>query len=122
MIKNERQYRITKSEAEKFRDSLKGWDSTPPDGIDPVIHAALVEPVIFAQVIGNAVIWPGVETFDVLPKPGRQKNHQKDEAQRQRPLPDIKPHLVRHLGFCNCGIARFIHGLELKVNERAAAR
>jgi transcriptional regulator with XRE-family HTH domain len=40
MIKNERQYRITKAEAEKFRDSLKGWDPTPPDGIDPVIHAA----------------------------------------------------------------------------------
>src|SRR5436309_2113953 len=40
MIKNERQYRITKSEADKFQGSLEGWDSTPPDGIDPVIHAA----------------------------------------------------------------------------------
>jgi transcriptional regulator with XRE-family HTH domain len=40
MIKNERQYRITKAEAEKFQDSLKEWDPTPPDGIDPIIHAA----------------------------------------------------------------------------------
>src|SRR5437867_1920017 len=40
MIKNERQYRITKAEADKFQNSLKGWDPTPPDGIDPVIHAA----------------------------------------------------------------------------------
>jgi transcriptional regulator with XRE-family HTH domain len=40
MIKNERQYRITKAEAEKFQGSLKGWDPTPPDGIDPVVHAA----------------------------------------------------------------------------------
>ena len=40
MIKNERQYRITKAEAEKFQGSLEGWDPTPPDGIDPVIHAA----------------------------------------------------------------------------------
>src|SRR6266480_2032434 len=39
MIKNERQYRITKAEAEKFQGSLEGWDPTP-DGIDPVIHAA----------------------------------------------------------------------------------
>ena len=40
MIKNERQYRITKAEAEKFQGSLNGWDPTPPDGIDPVVHAA----------------------------------------------------------------------------------
>jgi transcriptional regulator with XRE-family HTH domain len=40
MIKNERQYRITKAEAEKFQRSLEGWDPTPPDGIDPVIHTA----------------------------------------------------------------------------------
>src|SRR3954463_5860186 len=40
MIKNERQYRITKAEAEKFQGSLEGWDPTPPDGIDPVVHAA----------------------------------------------------------------------------------
>jgi transcriptional regulator with XRE-family HTH domain len=40
MIKNERQYRITKAEAEKFQGSLEGWDPTPPDGIDPAIHAA----------------------------------------------------------------------------------
>src|SRR5439155_21555835 len=40
MIKNERQYRITKAEAEKFQGSLDGWDPTPPDGIDPVVHAA----------------------------------------------------------------------------------
>jgi transcriptional regulator with XRE-family HTH domain len=40
MIKNERQYRITKAEAEKFGDSLKNWNPTPPEGIDPVIHAA----------------------------------------------------------------------------------
>jgi transcriptional regulator with XRE-family HTH domain len=40
MIKNERQYRITKAEAEKFKSSLEGWDPTPPDGIDPAIHAA----------------------------------------------------------------------------------
>lgn len=40
MIKNERQYRITKAEAEKFRGALDGWDATPPGGVDPVIHAA----------------------------------------------------------------------------------
>lgn len=40
MIKNERQYRITKAEAEKFQGTLDGWDPTPPNGIDPVIHAA----------------------------------------------------------------------------------
>jgi transcriptional regulator with XRE-family HTH domain len=40
MIKNERQYRITKAEAEKFGDSLKSWDPRPPEGIDPIIHAA----------------------------------------------------------------------------------
>jgi transcriptional regulator with XRE-family HTH domain len=40
MIKNERQYRITKAEAEKFQGSLEGWNTTPPVGIDPVIHAA----------------------------------------------------------------------------------
>jgi transcriptional regulator with XRE-family HTH domain len=40
MIRNERQYRITKAEAEKFGDSLKNWNPIPPDGIDPVIHAA----------------------------------------------------------------------------------
>src|SRR6202051_1752894 len=40
MIKNERQYRITKAEAEKFQGSLEGWDPTPTDGIDPIIHAA----------------------------------------------------------------------------------
>ena len=40
MIKNERQYRITKAEAEKFQGSLEGWDPTPPAGIDPLIHAA----------------------------------------------------------------------------------
>jgi transcriptional regulator with XRE-family HTH domain len=40
MIKNERQYRITKAEAEKFQAALEGWDSTPPEGVDPVIHAA----------------------------------------------------------------------------------
>src|SRR3954467_12885223 len=40
MIKNERQYRITNAEAEKFRGSLDRWDPNPPDGIDPVIHAA----------------------------------------------------------------------------------
>ena len=40
MIKNERQYRITKAEAEKFQGSLERWDPSPPDGIDPAIHAA----------------------------------------------------------------------------------
>ena len=40
MIKNERQYRITKAEAGKFQGSLEEWDMTPPDGVDPVIHAA----------------------------------------------------------------------------------
>jgi transcriptional regulator with XRE-family HTH domain len=40
MIKNERQYRITKAEAEKFKGSLDGWVPIPPKGIDPVIHAA----------------------------------------------------------------------------------
>jgi transcriptional regulator with XRE-family HTH domain len=40
MIKNERQYRITKAEADKFETSLGGWDPIPPDGIDPAIHAA----------------------------------------------------------------------------------
>ncbi len=40
MIKNERQYRITKAEMEKFRGSLERWEPTPPKGIDPVIHAA----------------------------------------------------------------------------------
>src|SRR5438270_4120489 len=40
MIKNERQYRITKAEAEKFERSLSAWDTRPPAGVDPVIHAA----------------------------------------------------------------------------------
>ena len=40
MIKNERQYRITKSEADKFRASLEGWSPNPPAGVDPIIHAA----------------------------------------------------------------------------------
>jgi len=40
MIKNERQYRITKTEVEKFRASLEKWDATPPSGVDPIIHAA----------------------------------------------------------------------------------
>lgn len=40
MIKNERQYRITKAEAEKFKGSLDGWDPTPPAGVDPIVHAA----------------------------------------------------------------------------------
>ena len=40
MIKNERQYRITKAEAEKFQGSLDGWVPTPPAGTDPIIHAA----------------------------------------------------------------------------------
>jgi transcriptional regulator with XRE-family HTH domain len=40
MIKNERQYRITKAEAEKFQGSLDRWNPNPPEGIDPIIHAA----------------------------------------------------------------------------------
>src|SRR5262245_57772523 len=40
MIKNERQYRISKAEAQKFRDSLAHWDSNPPEGVDPIVHAA----------------------------------------------------------------------------------
>src|ERR1700692_2281360 len=40
MIKNERQYRISKAEADKFQGSLEGWEPTPPEGIDPIIHAA----------------------------------------------------------------------------------
>jgi len=40
MIKNERQYRITRAEAEKFQGSLDTWDATPPEGIDPIIHSA----------------------------------------------------------------------------------
>jgi transcriptional regulator with XRE-family HTH domain len=40
MIKNERQYRITKAEAEKFQGCLDGWELISPTGIDPIIHAA----------------------------------------------------------------------------------
>src|SRR5690242_17365557 len=40
MIRNERQYRITKAEAGKFQRALDGWDPTPPEGVDPAIHAA----------------------------------------------------------------------------------
>lgn len=40
MIKNERQYRITKSEAEKFQAAIEAWDTTTPEGVDPVIYAA----------------------------------------------------------------------------------
>jgi transcriptional regulator with XRE-family HTH domain len=40
MIKNERQYRITKAEADKFQGSLDRWEPIPPTGVDPIIHAA----------------------------------------------------------------------------------
>ena len=43
MIKNERQYRITKAQAEKFRQALKAFPTTPHSGVPPVLRKAQVE-------------------------------------------------------------------------------
>lgn len=40
MIRNERQYRITKAEAEKFQKTLSNWSPQPAAGVDPIIHNA----------------------------------------------------------------------------------
>lgn len=43
MIKNERQYRITKAQAEKFRQTIKGFPSTQHSGVHPVLRKAQVD-------------------------------------------------------------------------------
>jgi len=43
MIKNERQYRITKAQAEKFRQALKEFTSTSRSGAHPVLQKAQVD-------------------------------------------------------------------------------
>ena len=43
MIKNERQYRITKARAEKFAKTLHDFTSTPKHGVHPVLHKAQMD-------------------------------------------------------------------------------
>jgi ribosome-binding protein aMBF1 (putative translation factor) len=43
MIKNERQYRITKTQAAKFRQALKEFTSTSRSGVHPVLQKAQVD-------------------------------------------------------------------------------
>jgi len=43
MIKNERQYRITKAQAERFAKTLKKLEGAPPaDGVHPALHKAQI--------------------------------------------------------------------------------
>ncbi len=44
MIKNERQYRITKAQAEKFAKTLHELGSVPPSvGMHPTLHKAQID-------------------------------------------------------------------------------
>jgi len=43
MIKNERQYRITKAHAEKFAQALQELTTTPRRGVHPVLHKAQID-------------------------------------------------------------------------------
>ncbi|MBI3796462.1 MAG: helix-turn-helix domain-containing protein [Deltaproteobacteria bacterium] len=43
MIKNERQYRITKAHAEKFAQALQKLTTTPKRGVHPVLHKAQID-------------------------------------------------------------------------------
>ena len=43
MIKNERQYRITKTQAEKFAHALQELMTTPKRGVHPVLHKAQID-------------------------------------------------------------------------------
>jgi ribosome-binding protein aMBF1 (putative translation factor) len=43
MIKNERQYRITKAHAEKFAQALQELTTTPKRGFHPVLHKAQID-------------------------------------------------------------------------------
>lgn len=39
-LENDLHYNIAKSEADKFQNALDAWNPIPPDGVDPIIHAA----------------------------------------------------------------------------------
>ena len=45
----------------------------PSSGSATWLQPPLVEPVVFAELVGNAVVGPGVEPLDPLPDPGRQQ-------------------------------------------------
>jgi DNA-binding XRE family transcriptional regulator len=43
MIKNERQYRMTKAHADKFAQALQELTTTPRRGVHPVLHKAQID-------------------------------------------------------------------------------
>jgi hypothetical protein len=46
MIKNERQYRITKAQAENFSKTIQQLEASPPSpGVHPLLHKAQIDAV-----------------------------------------------------------------------------
>src|SRR5690349_4387073 len=60
---------------------------------DP-LKTPLVEPVVAAERIRNAVVASGIEPLDLLPDPRNSQRADQDDRRRDQPLPPIKPHLI----------------------------
>ena len=58
MIKNERQYRITRTQAQRFAQTLHGLRERPEavDGVHPIIAQAQVDTGHLQPVVGNPLI------------------------------------------------------------------
>jgi transcriptional regulator with XRE-family HTH domain/Zn-dependent peptidase ImmA (M78 family) len=79
MIKNERQYRITRAQLDRFSDAIKQAESSPAEGIDPLLKRAHQEALhsqfkdLEAEVSAYEALQTGsayiveVESFDELP-------------------------------------------------------
>ena len=58
------------------------------------LKAPFVEPIVFAQSVGNTVIRPDVEAFNFLPQRRGQCHRHEDDAEHHGPVPRVQPHFV----------------------------
>ena len=91
---------------EEMRERAVGPDVFAPDdriaedrdsgaGRDVLFQAALVEPVVVAQRIGDAVVGAGRERLDLASRAGAsERGKMSTMASADEPLPAAQPHLV----------------------------
>ena len=63
-------------------------------GCSRLAQPPAIEPIVFAELVGNSVVGSGIHPFDVLPEPWCQQHDQADNNNGREPLPAAEPHFV----------------------------